>query len=33
MNRICELFLLEDINVEVGSVWVHLTLFDQKLLN
>ena len=28
-----ELSLLEDINVEVGSVWVHLTLFDQKLLN
>ena len=26
------LFLLEDINVEVGSVRVHLTLFDQKLL-
>ena len=24
--------LLEDINVEIGSVRVHLTLFDQKLL-
>ena len=27
-----KLFLLEDINVEVGSVGVHLTLFYQKLL-
>ena len=33
MNRQnANLFLLEDINVEVGSVRVHLTLFDQKLL-
>ena len=27
------LSLLEDINVEVGSMRVHLTLFDQKLLS
>ena len=25
-------FLLEDIDVEIGSMWIHLTLFDQKLL-